>query len=151
MPGKLDNSDAARRLTRTLRRAPARDRKSQAPRMADKQRRNRHPAKKRLPQRRSGGSWKKGQSGNPYGRPRSGHALAEVLSAYLEDAHGRSAVSRKWHLIDKLFKMATAREASVSAARLLLERGMDLELEQRVRQLEERLAEVLKLVRGTAA
>ena len=96
-------------------------------------------------------AWKKGQSGNPFGRPRSGHALAEVLAAYLEDAHGRRGVSRKWALVDKLFKMATARDPSVSAARLLLERAMDLELENRVRQLEEQLANVLKLVRGVAA
>jgi len=132
-------------------RAPARAGRPQALRMTDKQRRNRQPPKKRLPQRRSGGSWKKGQSGNPYGRPRSGHALAEVLREYLEDPHGRSGVSRKWHLIDRLYKLAVAREASVSAGRLLLERAMDLDLEHRVKELEEQLARVLRLVRGAAA
>lgn len=67
-------------------------------------------------------AWKPGQCGNPAGRPRSGHALAEVLRSYLEDPYGRSNVSRKWHLIDRIYKLATAREASVSAGRLLLER-----------------------------
>ncbi len=96
-------------------------------------------------------TWRPGICPNPAGRPRSGHAFAEVLREYLEDRHGRSGVSRKWHLVDRLYRLAVAKDASVSAGRLLLERAMDLDLEQRVKELEEQLARVLKLVRGAAA
>jgi hypothetical protein len=92
------------------------------------------------PGHRTSTTWQKGQCGNPAGRPRSGHALAEVLRAYLEDPHGHSGVSRKWHLVDQLYKLATARHPSVPAARLLLERADSDDLERTIADLETRLS-----------
>jgi hypothetical protein len=63
--------------------------------------------------------------------------MAEVLRAYLEEVHGRSGMSRKWHLIDRLYRLATAQKASISAARLLLEKAIDLDLLGRIEALEQ--------------
>jgi hypothetical protein len=112
-----------------------------------KQVKNRRP-KKWMAKHRKPGTWRPGQSGNPYGRPRSGYSLAEVWRGYLDEPAGlRDQRSRKERLAERLYNLVL-RSGSVPAARLLAEHVAGNEVEERISELEERLDQVLKMIRG---
>jgi hypothetical protein len=96
--------------------------------MPDKQGKNRH---------KTATSWRKGQSGNAKGRPRSGFALSEVLRTFLDEP--ARAGDRKRLLVSRLFEAATAKDLSVAAAKLLIDTLSASTLEDRMAAIEKRL------------
>ena len=95
-------------------------------------------------------SWKPGQSGNPFGRPRAPSSLAESWRDYLDGRSGsKDNWSRKLRLAQRLYNLAI-RNGSVPAAKLLIEQVVRIELEERLTSLEERVQE-LGLVREKTA
>lgn len=65
-------------------------------------------------------SWRRGQSGNPRGRPPKKCSLSEITNAYLDKRElndDGKLVSRKQLLVEKLFSMAM--EGNLGAAKLI--------------------------------
>jgi hypothetical protein len=111
---------------------------------AVKQPRNSKPKKKATP-----GSWPKGRSGNPAGRPRSGCAIAQIWRDYLgEDAgDGRS---RKERMIQRLYKIVDCETPSVAAAKLIVEIVDNADIMERLLALEIKLGIVTTEGRRTS-
>ena len=95
-------------------------------------------------------SWKPGQSGNPFGRPRAPSSLAESWRDFLDGRSGtKDTWSRKVRLAQRLYNLAI-RNGSVPAAKLLVEQVAKAEIEERLSALEEHVA-ALSLVREKMA
>lgn len=62
--------------------------------------------------------FKKGQSGNPAGRPKKGEALTDILKAFLDKKDGSK--TRKQQLVERLYDLAMAGE--VSAMKYIFDR-----------------------------
>ena len=66
--------------------------------------------------------FKPGNNANPYGRPKTGQAVAELFRNYLEEDDPEQKVPRIRALAVKLYAMA--HEGNVAAGRALLEWGV---------------------------
>ena len=51
------------------------------------------------------GSFKKGNIANPYGRPKKGTSLTDILEKYLGDKADGDIVTRKQKLVEKLYDL----------------------------------------------
>jgi hypothetical protein len=63
--------------------------------------------------------WKKGQSGNPKGRPKRGDTWAEIIRSMSEEV-GDGGISKKEAIVSKLLDMAL--EGDIRAINCVLER-----------------------------
>jgi hypothetical protein len=65
-------------------------------------------------------AFKKGQSGNPKGRPPKGHAITDLLNKYLCETAPGDKVERKQKLIEAMFKHAV--EGDTTAMKYIVDR-----------------------------
>lgn len=99
--------------------------------------------------------WRKGQSGNPSGRPKSNFSFKKELETKLGEINERDYLKRTWGriIIDRVVDLASRKNPSIRAASeifdrvlgkpaqaLTLDANVNLTREQRIAKVEELLA-----------
>jgi len=98
--------------------------------------------------------WKKGESGNPSGRPKSNFSFKKELEAKLGEVDQRDYLKRTYGriIIDRVVDLASRKNPSIRAVSEILDRmygkpaqaiaiaDLNLTREQRIAQIEELLA-----------